>query len=99
MPAETEDSGFKQIHVNGTYRCWKLLEHWHKPKCLIAVDGFVLVFRPKSSSLNIHELIAADRYNLDSFPNSLDLEQSSVSLGIIERLGADDFWWLPWPLS
>ena len=87
MPAEAKDSGFKQI--NRTYRCWKLLGSLHKPKRLMAIDGFVPVIRPKSSSLNIHELTAARRYNLDSFPSSLNLEQSSRSLRIIKRLGAE----------
>ena len=73
MLAEAKDSGFKQL--NRTYNCWKLLEHLHKPKCSIAINGFVPV---KLSSLKIHELTAADRYNLDSFPSSLDLKQLSM---------------------
>ena len=54
----------------------------------MAIDRFVLVFGLTSSSLNIHELTAVDRYDLDSFPSTLDLEPSSMSLHIIERLGA-----------
>ena len=89
MPAEAKDSGFKQI--NRTYRCWKLLGSLHKPKYLIDIDGFVPVFGPKLSSLNIHDLTTAGKYNYDSFPSSLDLEQSSISLRIIKRLGAEWF--------
>ena len=45
-------------------------------KCSIAINGFVPInfFKPKSSSLNIHELTAADRYNLDNFFNSLEFK-------------------------
>ena len=89
MPAEAKFSGFKQ--TNSTDRCWKLLERLHKPKRSIAIDGFVPIFGPKSSLLNIHDLTAADRYNLDSFPSSFDLERSSISLRIIKRLGAEWF--------
>ena len=88
MPAEAKFSGFEQ--TNSTDRCWKLLECLHKPKRSIAIDGFVPIFGPKSSLLNIHDLTAADRYNLDSFPSSLDLERSSISLRI-KRLGAEWF--------
>ena len=73
MPAEAKDLGFKQI--NRTYRCYKLLECLHKPKCSIAIDGFVTAFGPKSSSLNICKLTAIDRYNnyLETFPALLAL--------------------------
>ena len=87
MPAELQESSLKQIY--GVYRCWKLLGNLHKPKRSIVIDGFVPVFGPKSSSLSIHERTAADRYNLDSFPSALDLEQSSISLRIVERFGAE----------
>ena len=87
MPAEAKDSGFKQI--NRTYRYYKLLGSLHKPKHLIAIDGFVPVFGPKSSSLNIHEVTVTNRYNLESFPSYLNIEQSSISLRIIKRLGAE----------
>ena len=86
MPAEAKFSGFKQ--TNSTDRCWKLLECLHKPKRSIAIYGFVPILGPKSSLLN---LTAADRYNLDSFPSSLDLKRSSISLRIIKRLSAEWF--------
>ena len=63
MPAELQ--GLKQIY--SVYRCWKLLGYLQKPKGSIVINGFVPVFGPKSS-LSIHELTAADKYNLDSFP-------------------------------
>ena len=81
MPVEAKDLGFKQI--NRMYTCWKACII--KPKRLIALDRFVPVFGQKLSLLNIHELTVAGRYNLDSFPSSLDLEQSSISLRIIKK--------------
>ena len=87
MPAEAKDSGFKQI--NRMYRCWKLLKCLHKPKCSIAIDGFVPVSVQNQVQLNIHKLTAADRYNLGSFSSTLDFKQSSISLRIIKRLGAE----------
>ena len=72
MLAEAKDSGFKQI--NRTHRCWKLLGSLHKSKRLIAIDGFVPIFGPKLRLLNIHELTAANRYNLDNFPSHVDFE-------------------------
>ena len=66
----------------------KLLVSLHKPKCSTAIDRFVPVFGLTSSSLNIHELTATDRYDLDNFPSPLDLGPSSMSLRIIKRLGA-----------
>ena len=73
--------------INITYRYQKLLASLHKPKRSTAVDRFVPVFGLTSSSLNIHELTATDRYDLDSFPSPLDLGPSSMSLRIIKRLG------------
>ena len=60
-----------------------MLECLHKPKCSIVIDGNAPIFRPKLSSLNFHDLTATERHDLDSFPSSLDLEQSSISLRII----------------
>ena len=74
--------------INTMYRYWKLLESLHKPKRSTAIDWFVPVFGLKSSSLNIHELTAANRYGLDSFPSPLDLGPSSMSLRITEGVGA-----------
>ena len=54
----------------------------------MAIDRFVPVFGLKSSSLNIHQLTAADGHDLDSFPSPLDLGSSPMSLHIVERLGA-----------
>ena len=88
MPVEAKRFGFQ---TNKTHRCRKLLGSLHKSKRLIDIDGFVSVFGPKSSSLIIHELTAADRYNLDKFPNYLDLEQSLISLRMTKRLGAEGF--------
>ena len=70
------------------YRYWKLLGNLHKPKLLTAIDRFVPVDRLKSSSLTIHELIAANRHDLDSFPSPLDLKQSSTSLRMIKGVGS-----------
>ena len=38
--------------------------------------------------LNVHKLTAADRYDFETFPSPLDLRPSSMSLYIIETLGA-----------
>ena len=54
----------------------------------VAIDGFVPIFGPRSSLFNINNLIAT---NLDSFPSSLNLERSLISLCIIKRLGAECF--------
>ena len=81
MLADAKNIGLIKI----TNRYWKLLGSLYKPKRSIAFNRFVFVVRLKSSLFNIHEVIAADRYNLDSFLSPLDLAQSSVSLHIIER--------------
>ena len=47
---------------------WKLLGSLHKPTRYTAISRFVPIVRLKSSSLNIHELTATDRHELDSFP-------------------------------
>ena len=49
--------------TNECNRYWKLLANLHKPKHLTAIDRFVPAFGLKSSSFNIHELIAADMYD------------------------------------
>ena len=66
-----------------------MLTSLHIPKCSTAIDRFGPLLGLKSSSLNIHVLTAADRYDLDSFPSPLkfNLAPSSMSLHIIERLG------------
>ena len=69
----------------------ELLGSLHEPKHPIAFDRFIPVFGPRLSLLNIHELTAAERCNLDSFPSSLDLKQSSISLHIIKRQGTEWF--------
>ena len=61
MLAEAKDLGFKQINITDRY--WKLLEHLHKPKRSIAIDGFMPVLGPKLSLLNIHELTATEKYD------------------------------------
>ena len=73
------------------YRCWKLLERLHKAKRSIVYRQICSHFQTKIDLININELHAIDRYNLDSFPSSLDKKQSSVSLRIIKRLGAEWF--------
>ena len=85
MPADSKSTGFRLLNI--TYRHWKLLTSLHTPKCLMAINRFGPRLGLKSSSLNIHELTAADRYDLDSFPSPLNLGPSSMSLCIIERLG------------
>ena len=82
----------RRININITHRYWKLLASLHKRKCSTAINRFVPIIGLKLSSLDIHELTAIDRYNLNSFPSPLTLDRHQWACVSSKDWILDRFW-------